>query len=290
MIASYSGVHVIIVHFKRLVKSIEERELNDPDPPVNWHRLFGIMLCDLFTDSPYRVELEKDLSVQQQRLDIVVIRKTPGIFSVRLPDGLDELADHNLISFKSYQEAFGAWTGEELIGHYVTYRKLLQASDQPMLPPEHFRLFGVCARYPARLAAQMKLTEKSPGVYDSVWGVRTIRLIVLRDLPDDEHNAPLHLFSADRAKVEYGQEHFSQRSPKSSSFLSELFGSYQREGVAMPYTLDDYYRESCERVLKGMTIEERLEGVPLEKRLEGLSVEELEAYLKKLKSAEKSDE
>jgi len=33
---------------------------------LNWHRLFGLFLIDYFTDSPYMVELEKDLSIKQQ--------------------------------------------------------------------------------------------------------------------------------------------------------------------------------------------------------------------------------
>ena len=56
---------------------------------LNWHRLFGLFLIDYFTDSPYVVELEKDLSIKQQFLDVVVLRKGPGGFQGQLPDGLD---------------------------------------------------------------------------------------------------------------------------------------------------------------------------------------------------------
>jgi hypothetical protein len=42
---------------------------------IKWHRLFGIMLIDFFTDSNYKVELEKDLSIKQQYLDVVIIKK-----------------------------------------------------------------------------------------------------------------------------------------------------------------------------------------------------------------------
>src|SRR5262249_53140114 len=31
---------------------------------INWHRLFGLILLDFFTDSPFVVELEKDLSIK----------------------------------------------------------------------------------------------------------------------------------------------------------------------------------------------------------------------------------
>ncbi len=42
---------------------------------INWHRLFGLFLTDFFTNSPYVVELEKDLSLKQQFLDVVILRQ-----------------------------------------------------------------------------------------------------------------------------------------------------------------------------------------------------------------------
>ena len=75
---------------------------------MNWHRLFGLVLTDFFTGSPFVVELEKDLSIKKQLLDVVILRKDQGKFAGRLPDGLDNLAAHNLITFKSHQEALDA--------------------------------------------------------------------------------------------------------------------------------------------------------------------------------------
>src|SRR5205085_7872606 len=75
----------------------------------DWHRLFGLILTDFFTGSPFRVELEKDLSLKKQLLDVVILRREEGPFRERLPDGLEDLAAHNLITFKSYQEALDDW-------------------------------------------------------------------------------------------------------------------------------------------------------------------------------------
>ena len=47
---------------------------------ANWHRLFGLVLTDFFTGSPYIVELEKDLSLKKQLLDVVIIQKECGAF------------------------------------------------------------------------------------------------------------------------------------------------------------------------------------------------------------------
>jgi hypothetical protein len=44
----------------------------------DWHRLFGLLLTDFFTDSPFAVEVECDLSVQQQLLDVLIVRRSRG--------------------------------------------------------------------------------------------------------------------------------------------------------------------------------------------------------------------
>src|SRR5262245_36222714 len=101
---------------------------------MDWHRLFGLVLFDFFTGSPFAVELEKDLSIQKQLLDVVIVRRGKGRFARRLPDGLDDLAAHNLITFKSHHEALDDWALKELTGHYVNYRKQLNPPEVPLLP------------------------------------------------------------------------------------------------------------------------------------------------------------
>lgn len=66
---------------------------------MDWHRLLGLTLIDFFANSPWQVEVERDLSWKQQRLDILVLRRGPGAFAGQLPDGLDELATYNLLTF-----------------------------------------------------------------------------------------------------------------------------------------------------------------------------------------------
>src|SRR5213592_149918 len=108
---------------------------------MNWHRLFGLVLTDFFTGSPFVVELEKDLSLKKQLLDVIILRKYPGTFSEPLPEGLEDLAAHNLITFKSHQESLDDWALKELTSHYVNYRKQLSAAGQPLLPEDDFRLY-----------------------------------------------------------------------------------------------------------------------------------------------------
>src|SRR5438067_6866353 len=110
-----------------------------------WHRLFGLLLTDFFSGSPFTVEVERDLSQQQQLLDVVIVRRGRGRFTGALPDGLGELAAHNLITFKSHREALDDWAIRELIAHYVAYRKLVSPSPSDLLPEEQFQLYAVVA-------------------------------------------------------------------------------------------------------------------------------------------------
>lgn len=77
---------------------------------------------------------------------------------------------------------------------------------------------------------------------------------MLRQLPDTEHNAVLHLLSATPAKVQYGASHYQQHSAETSTLLERLIKGYQREGVAMPYTMEDFRREYLEDGFEEMTL------------------------------------
>jgi hypothetical protein len=254
----------------------------------DWHRLFGLILTDFFTGSPFHVDLERDLSLKKQLLDVVILRYAGGVFSERLPDGLEDLATHNLITFKSYQEKLDDWVLKELTGHYVNYRKQVSPSVDELLPESAFRLFAVCARYPQQLAGQLALVQRQPGVYDCQRGTDLIRILVLGQLPRSEHNAMLHLFSASQEQVRYGAEHYRQHSNETSTLLHRLFEQYRKEGVHMPYTMEDFRRDYVKDHLKDLTLEERIAGLslepllallPVEQRVAGLSSEQLLALL-----------
>ena len=235
-----------------------------------WHRLFGLFVTDFCTNSPFEVELEKDLSLKQQYLDVVVVRKKPGAFSSQWPDGMEDLGDHNLISFKSYQEAYDAWAMDELLGHYVNYRKHVSPDPDHLLPDDRFRLFAVSSRFPQQLHSQFALQQIQPGVLQTQWGSQQVRIIVARDLPNTENNALIHLFSADPNKVQYGQEHWKLQSGQTSTLILQLVHRYQHEGVTMPYTMEEFQAEFKKRFLASISDDEKLEGIPTEKRLEGI--------------------
>src|SRR5262249_32785269 len=246
--------------------------------PTPWHRLFGLSLVDFFRGLPVTVELEKDLSLKLQLLDVVILRKGPEPLPCRLPDGFEDLAPHNLVTFKSYQEALDGWALNEQVGHYVNYRKQVSPSMQELLLETDFRLFAVSVRFPQALARQVALTPVQPGVYEVRHFTGVIRVIVIHELPPLEHNALLHLFSARADLVQYGATHYRLHSEETSTLLLQLFQRYHLEVHLMPDALEElkqFARETIDELLRTLPPEERLKGLSLHDRLEGLSADEL---------------
>src|SRR5260221_10307616 len=98
---------------------------------------------------------------------------------------------------KASGEAGGAWAH----GIFrVDPRGQLVREDQ-------FRMYAVCARRPRDLFASVSPESVRPGVYICRRGTDAIRLVVAAELPREEQNALLHLFSAAPEQVQYGAEH-----------------------------------------------------------------------------------
>ena len=259
---------------------------------MQWHDLLGAVLIDFFDGSPYVVETEVDLSLKKQFLDIVVIRKTPGEFHRPLPDGFAPLADHNLISFKSHQDSFDSWSLLELLGHYVNYRKQKSPKLDALLPVEQFRLFAITSRFPDNLAKQIHLEETHSGVYDRNIGTTRVRLLVIRDLPDEPINAMLKLFSFVPTQIEFAWQNYHAVSRHTTGIVDKLIRIYRKENEKMATTLEELDRKLMKQTLEmaslqdrlnGLSAEQRLKGLPTEERLKGIPPEEIEAYLRSLR-------
>ncbi len=262
----------------------------------DWHRLFGLTLTDVFSDTPWRVELEKDLAMQRQLLDVVIIEQTaPAGAAANLPDGLDHLRAHNLLTYKSKQEPLDGWALHELIGHYVNYRKLISPKSG-LLPEADFQLYAVATRYPQGLARGCPLQPTArPGVYDVSWGAARIRLIVLNAIAQDPRNAAWELFSTQQDRIRHGAAHYRPHRPGTWDLLYRLYLMHLLEDPSMADTIEDYVREirqqflhsltaeerqavldqlPPEEIFKHFTPEERLRGLGPEERLRGLGPEE----------------
>ena len=219
-----------------------------------------------------------DLSLKQQFIDLVLIRKRPERLPRPLPDGFEELAAHNLVTFKSHQEALDAWTLWELVGHFVNYRKQASPSLHELLPEEDFRLFAVCARWPHNRAQRVALAPLRDGVYEVQGLGLGIRVIVAHQLALHENNAMLHLFSAREELLRYGREHYRPHSPETSTLLFDLFEEYSQE-PDMPDKLKEYARERMAEIAK-----ERLKSLSAEEILRELPPQTLEELVRLLKA------
>lgn len=159
----------------------------------------------------------------------------------------------------------------------------------------------MCARTPRELFTAVPPERIQPGVYACQRGSDAIRIVVAAELPQTEHNALLHLFSAAADQVQYGAEHYTLPSADVSTIVNRLIASYRQEGLVMPYTMDDFRKEVALEVMDELTPEQRLRGLPAEElvkrlpveellkrlppeeRLRGLSAKQIEAYLLQLR-------
>jgi hypothetical protein len=76
----------------------------------DWHRLFGLILTYFFQGSPFRVELEKDLSLKKQLLDVVVLRREEGPFNAALD--LEMLPGYDTLRWARGRGSWKAGKGE----------------------------------------------------------------------------------------------------------------------------------------------------------------------------------
>jgi hypothetical protein len=247
---------------------------------ISWHRLLGLILTDFFTGSNYEVELEKSLTLQEQYLDVLIIKKIKGKEPAYFPNGLETLSKHNLLTYKSLHEPLDAWAIDELVGYYTIYRKMVSPSTKMLLPIEDFQLYAVTTRRPQKLRRGHQLKRLKKGVYELWSASRPIRIIVTSELPAQGQNALWLFFSGQAEGFQFSDKHYRWHYPKNKGLLWQLYERYLKEEVVMSYTWEEFHREytdpylkslSPEVLLKELSPEERLEGLSPNARLKGLS-------------------
>ena len=262
---------------------------------------------DVFEGAPWRVELEQELALRSQLLDVAIIEATgeaakPGSAPAQpaernpeppleLPDGLENLRPHNLLTYKSRHEPLDAWTLDELIGHYVNYRKLRLNPDGKRHAQHAFGLYAVATRFPTGLVRTHPLQPTAwEGVYELTWGGHRVRLIVLNAVAKEPRNAAWELFASEQDRIRQGLIHYRARHPRPSQgghweLLEHLYLIYQWEIPDMAYTMEDFLRETHELVLedalKRRDPEDILKRYAPEDRLKGLDPAAIEAWLAK---------
>ena len=248
----------------------------------DWHRIFGVSLADAVTGLPFRVIQELELAQIKQRLDVAIIRADrtlPTAHWPDMPDGLTDLADHNIVTYKSIRESLSRAAMYELISSSVLYAKQewkdrdWQAAFQD---DGRMRLMAVATLRPNWLNSVdgPDLESTLPGIYEVHGFQLSIRVIVPREVQRIARNAFWHLLSGHEPSVAFGLEHYQMHDATLYNILNDLKRVYSLEGIEVPYTVDDYKREVARELLKSMSPKERLEGISPRERLEGISPSE----------------
>src|SRR2546430_15571428 len=112
-----------------------------------------------------------------------------------------------------------------------------------LLPLADFRLFAVCVRFPQNLAQLVQLTPIRQGVYEVRELALGLRVVVVHELPQSEHNAMLLALSAKAEQRRYGQEHYRPHSSETSTLLYQLFQACC-EDPDMANKIEEYIRQS----------------------------------------------
>jgi hypothetical protein len=191
------------------------------------------------------------------------------------------------------RESFDSWAMLELIGHYVNYRKQL---SKELLPESEFNLYAISTRFPTGLAKKIQLVRLKSGVYE-IKGLCDIRLIVLSQIVQSEHNAIWHLFSNKLDKIQYGAKQYHPRRNLSSS-VNLLYDYYNTEGLIMAYTIEQFQKDVAteylhyltpEEVLKQFSASEILRQFSASDLLKQLSKEDITAYLQQIDKQENNN-
>jgi hypothetical protein len=223
----------------------------------DWHRVFGVSLADVVTGLPFRVVQELELSRMKQRLDVAIIRLTEAQLSEHswpdLPDGLTDLSDHTLVSYKSMRESLTCSSMWELVSYGVLYGKQQwkKGWEAAVGDRTKLRLIAVSTHRPAWLTprddpAQRTLPE---GVHEIDLLHLVMRVIVPREVATTARNTLWHLLSGDAELVRLGMENYQARDAALYNILNDLRETYFRDGTCptRKKTISGKWPASCSR-------------------------------------------
>ncbi|KOR27723.1 hypothetical protein TI04_12720 [Achromatium sp. WMS2] len=92
------------------------------------------------------------------------------------------------------------------------------------------------------------------------------------------------MLSGDLKLIQWGKQHYQGHDERINHVMQQIFEHYNLEGLAMPYTLDDFERDYLRSHVHLLPPADRLKGLRPEERLEGLKPSDL---LKSLKPEER---
>lgn len=196
---------------------------------IHWHRFFKVGLRQLFSGSCFEVIDEFDLSDQVQRVDFAIIRRNdsnlpfPDVES--LPDGLQRLRDHNLVTYKSMNEGFDRFALNEFIGHAVAYSKL-QANDEWRNFSDELGLIVVSTRQPTTdVIKKLLISTDKEDLYQIDCIGWDVTCVVINRAPETDRNWLWELLHGDRSRWKSGSI---------SAILEKITNKLKRMGIQDP--------------------------------------------------------
>ena len=111
---------------------------------------------------------------------------------------------------------------------------------------------------------------------------------VLSRLPLAQRNAVLAFFSFDAESVRFALANYKWHMDDGSTVINQLLEKYSLEGIAMPYTMEQFQKDYIKAHIGVLDPEEVLSKFKAEERLKGLRAEEIEFYLEKLKKGKRT--
>jgi len=221
-------------------KHIKEKK----EKRTHWHRLIGLILRPLFTAFGFETEIEVDLSIKEQLVDIIVVRKNKTPKHSGLPKEYWEIFnnfnEHNLISFKSYSESFNVKSILEVTHYLISYCKVYRVN------PDKVNLYAIIHHYPKKLLRAYEGTpfltviKKNEIIDLDLESIFSIRFIITQET---EHPI-LALFSGKKRKVfeSYSKLENTWLLDNISKYFDKILSYYGEEFKNM-YTEKDFFRD-----------------------------------------------
>ncbi len=253
-----------------------------PTPPsdnIDWHDLFGVVIANQIRGLPYTLEIDYNVARSDQRIDLLLKKNIPAAPAPILPDGFENLQEHNLLSFKSFQEPMDAYAIFELCCYGFLYMKMITEKGKEKWPLPNLGLYAIATRRPVQLfkVTRLKFHKLKSGVYDVECGTSDVRLIVINELKQESQNSNLLLLSNNEKQIEYGKKSNNLDHP---DFMFSIWRLQNRDApkganVAKPksFTMESFREflaaqpNAREQLLRKLPNPEQFEAVPTEELL-----------------------
>ncbi len=193
-------------------------------PKTRWHRILAGILEEWLTPAGILVQSDVPIGAEPPKADILLLKSTAGNMQrrqrQRLADGLrDSRAPHLLLEFK-YTESLNEDALVQLLGYELFYR------HRQKLKKKKIAAFLLCSKTPRRKTLRKfgYRETKYCGVYKSDHAVISrADLLVLNELSDEPHNAPLKCFASRRSEIQKAYRVVNEnRLPEQTSRLKQI--------------------------------------------------------------------